>query len=60
VFSMALESKGFGAGSRRTYFLHIALGGRDVLVLAIFVLIMAGCITLRVMGYGELQGFSLT
>src|ERR687890_628826 len=55
VFSMALESKGFGAGSRRTHFLHIALGGRDALVLLVFVLLLAGCITLRVMGYGELE-----
>jgi energy-coupling factor transport system permease protein len=60
VFSMALESKGFGAGSGRTFFLHIAMGRRDVLVFAIFVLLLAGCITLRVMGYGELEGFSLT
>src|SRR5918994_123244 len=59
VFSMALESKGFGAGSGRTFFLHIALGRRDVLVLAVFVLLLAGCISLRVMGYGDLKGFSL-
>src|SRR5215208_3928902 len=59
VFSMALESMGFGAGSGRTFYLHIALGRRDVLVLAVFVLLLAGCIALRVMGYGELEGFSL-
>jgi energy-coupling factor transport system permease protein len=59
VFSMALESKGFGAGSGRTYYLHIAMGRRDLLVLALFVLLMAGCIALRVTGYGELEGFSL-
>src|SRR5215212_5589421 len=59
VFSMALESKGFGAGSGRTFYLHVAMGRRDVLVLAIFVLLLAGCIALRVAGYGELEGFSL-
>src|ERR671932_1149013 len=59
VFSMALESKGFGAGSRRTYFLDIALGRNDALVLVVFVLLLAGCIALRVVGgYGGLEGFS--
>src|ERR671912_1938721 len=59
VFSMALESKGFGAGSGRTYYLDIALDRRDVLVVLVFVLLLAGCISLRVMGYGDLEGFSL-
>ena len=59
VFSMALESKGFGAGSGRTFFLHIALDRRDILVLLLFVLLLAGSIALRVMGYGELEGFTL-
>jgi energy-coupling factor transport system permease protein len=58
VFSMALESKGFGAGSGRTFYLHIAMGRRDVLALLIFVLLLAGCIALRVAGYGGLEGFT--
>src|SRR5918911_133004 len=58
VFSMALESKGFGAGAGRTFFLHIAMGGRDALVLVAFVALLAGCIVLRVRGYGGLEGFS--
>src|SRR5215211_6962410 len=58
VFSMALESKGFGARPGRTFFLHTAMGGRDALVMAAFVVILAGCIALRVAGYGELEGFS--
>ena len=59
VFSMALESKGFGANPRRTYYLRIAMGPRDALVLAVFVLLLAGCIALRVVGgYGGLEGFS--
>ena len=59
VFSMALESKGFGANPGRTYFLRIAMGRRDALVLVVFVLLLAGCIALRVVGgYGGLQGFS--
>src|SRR5215210_7381613 len=59
VFSMALESKGFGASPERTYFLQIAMGRRDVLVLVVFVLLLAGCIALRVVGgYGGLEGFT--
>src|ERR671932_1782200 len=59
VFSMALESKGFGANPGRTYFLRIAMGRRDALLLVVFVLLLAGCIALRVVGgYGGLEGFS--
>jgi len=57
VFSMALESKGFGAGSGRTFFLQISFGRWDVLVLVAFVAILAGAIALRTAGYGELEGF---
>ena len=58
VFSMALESKGFGAGSRRTFFLHTAMGRRDVLVIVAFAALLAGCIALRLAGYGGLEGFT--
>jgi energy-coupling factor transport system permease protein len=58
VFSMALESKGFGARPGRTFFLHTAITGRDVLVMVAFVVLLAGCIALRVAGYGGLEGFS--
>lgn len=58
VFSMALESKGFGASGERTYFLRISLGRRDALVLLGFVVLLAGCIALRAAGYGGLEGFS--
>ena len=58
VFSMALESKGFGASSKRTFFLQTTMGRRDVLVMVVFVVLLAGSIALRVAGYGELEGFS--
>jgi energy-coupling factor transport system permease protein len=58
VFSMALESKGFGAGSGRTFFLHTAMGRRDALVVVAFVALLAGCIALRLAGYGGLEGFT--
>jgi energy-coupling factor transport system permease protein len=57
VFSMALESKGFGASSGRTFFLRISFGRQDVLVLVAFVALLAGAIALRTAGYGELEGF---
>jgi energy-coupling factor transporter transmembrane protein EcfT len=55
---MALESKGFGARPRRTFYLHTAMGRTDALVLVVFVALLAGCIALRVAGYGGLEGFS--
>jgi energy-coupling factor transport system permease protein len=58
VFSMALESKGFGASRRRTFFLQTAMGRRDVLVLVAFTVILAGSVALRAAGYGGLEGFS--
>src|ERR687893_1554910 len=58
VFSMALESKGFGASPGRTYLLRIAMGRRDALVLLAFSLLLAAAIALRVAGYGELEGFT--
>jgi energy-coupling factor transport system permease protein len=58
VFSMALESKGFGAAPERTFFLRIGLDRWDFLALAVFVALLAGSIALRVAGYGGLEGFS--
>src|SRR5918999_4686841 len=55
VFSMALESKGFGAAPQRTFFLQIGMGRRDFLVLAVFVALLAGSITLRIAGYGGVE-----
>ncbi len=56
VFSMALESKGFGASPKRTYFLRLAMGRRDVLVLLVFALLLAAALVLRFAGYGGLEG----
>jgi len=57
VFSMALESKGFGAGSKRTFFLRISFGWRDAVALVLFAALLGGTIALRVAGYGGLEGF---
>src|SRR5215218_7293569 len=58
VFSMALESKGFGALPGRTFYLRTAMSWRDALVILVFLALLAGCIALRVAGYGGLEGFS--
>jgi energy-coupling factor transport system permease protein len=55
---MALESKGFGASPKRTFFLQTAVGRRDVLALVAFTALLAGSVALRVAGYGGLEGFS--
>lgn len=56
VFSMALESKGFGASPKRTYFLQLSMTRQDVLVLLVFVVLLAVAIALRLAGYGGLEG----
>ena len=58
VFSMALESKGFGASPGRTYFLRLAMTRRDVLVLLVFAVLLVAATALRLMGYGGLEGVS--
>jgi energy-coupling factor transport system permease protein len=58
VFSMALESKGFGASNERTYFLGLAMDRRDVVTLLIFAVLFAAALALRLAGYGVLEGFS--
>jgi energy-coupling factor transport system permease protein len=57
VFSMALESKGFGAGQRRTFFLRISFGWRDAVALVVFAALLGGAIAMRAAGYGGLEGF---
>jgi energy-coupling factor transport system permease protein len=58
VFSMALESKGFGASPQRTYFLKIEMTRRDALVLASFAALLVAALALRFSGYGGVEGFS--
>ncbi|MGH3105907.1 MAG: energy-coupling factor transporter transmembrane component T family protein [Rubrobacteraceae bacterium] len=58
VFSMALESKGFGASPQRTYFLKIELTRRDALVLVSFAALLVAALALRFAGYGGVEGFS--
>src|ERR671916_1537836 len=56
VFSMALESKGFGASPKRTYFMHLTMKRRDVIVLVVFAVLLVAALFLRFAGYGGLEG----
>lgn len=56
VFSMALESKGFGASPKRTYYLNPTMGRNDWIVLLVFALLLAFALFLRYAGYGGLEG----
>ncbi|MFL6059368.1 MAG: energy-coupling factor transporter transmembrane component T family protein [Rubrobacteraceae bacterium] len=58
VFSMALESKGFGASPQRTYFLKIEMTRRDAVVLVSFAALLIAALALRFGGYGGVEGFS--
>jgi energy-coupling factor transport system permease protein len=58
VFSMALESKGFGASPKRTYFLRLAFDRTDALVLLILAVLLVVAAVLRFAGFGGLEGFS--
>ncbi|BBL80249.1 cobalt ABC transporter permease [Rubrobacter xylanophilus] len=58
TFSMALESKGFGAGRERTYFLQLTIRREDVLAMAGMALLVAAAVALRLAGYGGVEGFS--
>ena len=56
VFSMALESKGFGYGKNRTNFLRLKMKGKDFLMLILGLLILAAATYLKVdpQAYGTL------
>ncbi|MGH3086320.1 MAG: energy-coupling factor transporter transmembrane component T family protein [Rubrobacteraceae bacterium] len=58
IFSMALESKGFGASKERTYFLNLEMERKDALALMAFAALLTAAITLRIMGFGGIEGFS--
>ncbi|HID93371.1 MAG TPA: energy-coupling factor transporter transmembrane protein EcfT, partial [bacterium (Candidatus Stahlbacteria)] len=50
--AMALESKGFGSDSPRTYYIESRLDVRDYAFLFFIVLLLTFCIYLRLKGYG--------
>jgi energy-coupling factor transport system permease protein len=58
IFGMALESKGFGAREKRTFYLKLQMHTADYLVLAFSVVFMVISVYLRLAGYGMIQGLT--
>jgi energy-coupling factor transport system permease protein len=56
VFGMALESKGFGAREKRTFYLNPQFGRNDYLVIAFLVIAFLTATFLRISGYGLIEG----
>jgi len=58
IFGMALESKGFGAREKRTYYLHLQMRPADYAVLAFSFVFVIASIVFRLMGYGMITGLT--
>jgi energy-coupling factor transport system permease protein len=56
IFAMALESKGFGAREKRTYYLKLEMKNADYWILGFAILFMLASITLSILGYGQIAG----
>jgi energy-coupling factor transport system permease protein len=56
TFVMALESRGFGARKKRTFYLQIGFRKKDVLCIACLVLLFAAATYFKVTGYGAIAG----
>jgi energy-coupling factor transporter transmembrane protein EcfT len=55
---MALESKGFGARDKRSYYLQMQFKRADYLVLGFALVFVAGSIVLRLQGIGQIPGLT--
>jgi energy-coupling factor transport system permease protein len=58
VFGMALESKGFGARPKRTFYLNPRFGPADYGVMALLVILFAAATYFKIMGYGHIPGLT--
>jgi energy-coupling factor transport system permease protein len=58
IFGMALESKGFGAREKRTFYLKLQMTTADYLVLAFAFLFVATQVIFRLLGYGMIEGLT--
>src|SRR5512136_1170669 len=56
TFVMALESRGFGARKKRTFYLQIGFRKKDVLCIGCLVLLFAAATYFKVAGYGAIAG----
>ena len=57
--AMALESKGFGRGKERTFYLTIGYGTHDCIAMVILVSLLFAHIALRWIGYGRIAGLTV-
>lgn len=58
IFGMALESKGFGAREKRTFYLDLHMRTADYLVIGFALIFVGASIYFRVMGYGLIHGLT--
>jgi energy-coupling factor transport system permease protein len=58
IFGMALESKGFGAREKRTFYLKLEMHAADYTVLAFSFIFVAVSIGFRIAGYGMIEGLT--
>jgi energy-coupling factor transport system permease protein len=56
IFGMALESKGFGARDKRTFYLVFVMNTADYVVLAFAIVFMLASIYFAILGYGQIEG----
>jgi energy-coupling factor transport system permease protein len=56
IFGMALESKGFGARAKRTYYLVFNMRTVDYLILVFYIVFVAVSVYFAIMGYGKIEG----
>ncbi len=56
IFGMALESKGFGAKEKRTFYLVFEMRKVDYVVLAFAIVFMAVSVYFAILGYGQIEG----
>jgi energy-coupling factor transport system permease protein len=56
TFVMALESRGFGARKKRTFYLQIGFKKKDILCIACLALLFAAATYFKIAGYGAIAG----
>lgn len=56
IFGMALESKGFGARDKRTFYLVFEMDTADYIVLVFSIVFMLVSIYFAILGYGQIEG----
>jgi energy-coupling factor transport system permease protein len=58
IFGMALESKGFGAREKRTFYLQLKMRSADYVVLAFSAVFVIVSVYFRLAGYGMIEGLT--